>query len=173
MLKALRATELINDNEFNKPQILYFQRAARTDKGVSAAKQVLSVRLPTYINDKIDEINRNLPDPIRVIAAIRTTKFFDSKNYCDARTYSYTMPTFALCSIDEITSEKFRITPQRIEQFNEILAYYGGTHNYHNFTSQKAAHDASAQRYIIKIECGQPFVRDDLELVVVHIKGQR
>lgn len=54
-----------------------------------------------------------------------------------------------------------------------VLSYYGGSHNYHNFTSQKDSHDASAQRYIISIECGQPLQRGALEFVVVHIKGQR
>ena len=32
----------------------------------------------------------------------RVTKGFDSKNYCDSRTYSYVIPTFAFAPIEEV-----------------------------------------------------------------------
>jgi len=32
----------------------------------------------------------------------RVTKGFDSKNYCDSRTYSYVTPTFAFAPIEEV-----------------------------------------------------------------------
>lgn len=109
---------------------------------------------------------------IKVIAAKRTTKYFDSKNYCDARTYSYLMPTYALAPPDATVGENFLIDKAQVIEFNEILALYHGTHNYHNFTSQRDASDASSQRYIITMESSEPFMKGDVEWIVVRVKGQ-
>jgi hypothetical protein len=45
LLKAMLKNEWINEEGFNQPQDLQFQRAARTDKGVSAVQQVVSMKL--------------------------------------------------------------------------------------------------------------------------------
>ncbi|KAI1303047.1 tRNA pseudouridine synthase A [Halotydeus destructor] len=172
LLIALKKKELIDENEYSKPQIIHLQRAARTDKGVSAARQILSVRLPRDFPERIAEVNKELPEKIRIIAAKKTTKYFDCKNYCDGRTYAYMMPSYALCPPNQVTCVDYRLSEETLKEFNQVLAYYIGTHNFHNFTSQKDATDASAQRYIISMECGQPFVKDGIEFVVVRVKGQ-
>lgn len=128
--------------------------------------------LPVNFDEMMPRVNDSLPPEIRIIDCLRVTKFFDAKNFCDARTYSYLMPSYALCPIEEKTTEAFRISGETLKQFNEILRLYVGTHNYHNFTSAKAPTDASAMRYIISMDCSQPFVKDELELVVVRVKGQ-
>ena len=149
-----------------------FQRAARTDKGVSAIKQIVSAQLPHDFKDSIEKVNDLLPPEIRLIDCLRVTKFFDAKNFCDARTYSYLMPSYALCSVEDNTTEEFRLSDEKLKEFNDILKLYLGTHNYHNFTSGKAPTDASAMRYIISMDCSTPFIKDDLEFVVVRVKGQ-
>lgn len=45
LLKALLKNKWINEEGFNAPQQIQFQRAARTDKGVSAAQQIVSLKL--------------------------------------------------------------------------------------------------------------------------------
>lgn len=50
LLKALFKNKLITEEGFNQPQHSHFQRAARTDKGVSAARQCISLKLREYIN---------------------------------------------------------------------------------------------------------------------------
>lgn len=45
LLKALLKNKMINDEGFNQPQMIHFQRAARTDKGVSAVRQCCSLKL--------------------------------------------------------------------------------------------------------------------------------
>lgn len=45
LLKALFKNNMITEQAFNKPQYAHFQRAARTDKGVSAARQCISMKL--------------------------------------------------------------------------------------------------------------------------------
>ena len=46
LLDALVSTQLLTEAECIRTQSVNFQRAARTDKGVSAARQVISVKLP-------------------------------------------------------------------------------------------------------------------------------
>jgi tRNA pseudouridine38-40 synthase len=45
LLKAMLKHNWINDECYKTPQQAFFQRAARTDKGVSAARQVVSLKL--------------------------------------------------------------------------------------------------------------------------------
>jgi tRNA pseudouridine38-40 synthase len=45
LLAALLKASFITEEAFNTPQLIQFQRAARTDKGVSAARQVVSIKL--------------------------------------------------------------------------------------------------------------------------------
>ena len=82
-------------------------------------------------------VNSYLPDQIRMVAVKRATKGFNCKGNCDARTYSYMMPTFALSSQNESLSETYRISTSVIEETNKVLEAFLGTHNYHNFTSRK------------------------------------
>ena len=45
LLKAFRASGAIDPDWFDRPQQAYFQRASRTDKGVSAIKMIISLRM--------------------------------------------------------------------------------------------------------------------------------
>lgn len=45
LLKAFFKNKMITEDSFNQPQYAHFQRAARTDKGVSAARQCISLKL--------------------------------------------------------------------------------------------------------------------------------
>lgn len=234
VLRAFLHADLIDLEEYKHPgRLLHFQRAARTDKGVSAARQILSLKLPRDIHSSISTVNTLLPHSIRVMGVIKTTKFFDSKNYCDARTYTYMMPTFALTPFDQApttlgdrvtqTTQKtledgvtqktlgdgvtqttlgdgvtqttqttlengvtqttdatlenrvrqgYRVGGGVISDYNQVLELFKGTHNYHNFTSQKDARDASACRYIMSVEASDPFLRGGMEWTVVRVKGQ-
>jgi tRNA pseudouridine38-40 synthase len=148
-----------------------FNRAARTDKGVSAVANLLSLKMEMH-DDTLKKINELLPKQIRVFGYRKVTQSFDSKTNCDARTYKYVLPTFALCPIEDTTSENYRITKETLNEMNSVLKMYHGTHNYHNFTSGKKFIDPSAKRYIISMECSEPFIRDNIEFVVITVKGQ-
>lgn len=49
LLKAMHKNKLIADDAFEVPQNIHFQRAARTDKGVSAARQCCSLKLREFL----------------------------------------------------------------------------------------------------------------------------
>lgn len=154
------------------PTALQLPAAARTDKGVSAARQVVSIKLPEDVPDMVTEINKHLNSQIRVMAIKRTTKSFNCKAWCDSRTYSYMCPTFAFAPVEKLTNADYRISPEVLEELRSTLKIYKGTHNFHNFTARKKASDASANRYIMEVECRDPFEREGLEWVVIKIKGQ-
>lgn len=107
-----------------------------------------------------DKINEHLPDDIKVFAIKRVTKGFNSKSQCDARTYSYTIPTYAfapenlelypkkdeyhdiekrkeqLSIIDGKPFSEYRISKEDVQRLSEVLKLFQGTHNFHNFTAK-------------------------------------
>lgn len=154
---------------------MYFQRAARTDKSVSAIRQIVSLKIRESIINNLSAINEKLPPDIRVMGAKRVTATFDAKNHCDARTYSYLMPSYALCPVDKVTQENYKADKEILRSFNDTLQGYVGTHVFHNFTSGKAFKDDSASRVIRYMYCSEPFYpcnQEEVEFVVVRVKGQ-
>ena len=72
-----------------------FMRAARTDKGVHAAGNVISCKLIIEDEDILEKINKELPDQIRVWGIERTNKSFDCRKMCSSRVYEYLLPTYS------------------------------------------------------------------------------
>uniref|UniRef100_A0A8D8BP92 Pseudouridylate synthase 1 homolog n=2 Tax=Culex pipiens TaxID=7175 RepID=A0A8D8BP92_CULPI len=173
LLVAMLKNEWISDEAFKQPQQIQFQRAARTDKGVSAATQVVSIKLPENLD--IAGLNKDLPEQIRVFAVKRVTKGFNSKSNCDARTYTYTLPTVAFAAHgEEVSVETYRAPEDRIQKVQETLKLFEGTKNFHNFTSRKEFIDPSVKRFIMSFECEAPFVPEGttVEFATIKIKGQ-
>lgn len=149
---------------------LHLQRCARTDKGVSALGQLVSVRL--FKSDNLMErINVHLPTDIRILGAKQVTKGFNAKSMCEARTYSYTLPTFALAHSTEPDSS-FRLSREDFHRFHHILTFYQGTHRYHNFTSHKTAEDPSVRRHIFRTTLQEPYLDRGHEFTTIEITGQ-
>ncbi|KAM9734540.1 pseudouridylate synthase 1 homolog isoform 2-T2 [Menidia menidia] len=173
LVTALIKSGCIPENHGDDMKKMSFQRCARTDKGVSAAGQVVSLKL-WLIEDIIEKINQHLPSQIRVLGFKRVTQGFNSKNNCDARTYSYMLPTVAFSEkeYDARNIAAFRLDPETLQRVNRLFSFYKGTHNFHNFTSQKAPNDPSARRYITEMSCGEPFIRDEHEFAVITVRGQ-
>lgn len=111
----------------------------------------------------MEALNQDLPEDIRLFALERVTKSFNSKDRCDARTYTYTMPTISF-STEEINSslivdangaaagdaeespcrvrrptnyETFRLSQDKWKLVEYLLKKFEGTKNFHNFTSRK------------------------------------
>ncbi|XP_027627209.1 tRNA pseudouridine synthase A [Tupaia chinensis] len=141
-------------------------------QGVSAAGQVVSLKV-WLIDDILEKINSHLPSHIRILGLKRVTGGFNSKNRCDARTYLYMLPTFAFAHKDrDVQDESYRLSPEALQQVNRLLACYQGTHNFHNFTSQKGPREPSARRFVLEMYCEEPFEREGLEFAVIKVKGQ-
>lgn len=171
LIQALYKASAINEQMRDNLGKLKFQRCARTDKGVSAARQLVSLKMVPKAS-MISAVNSHLPPQIRVMKLFRTTRSFNSKDWCNSRTYEYFLPTYAFCSDLKVMSRKFRISQEVITTVDSVLQKYCGTHNFHNFTSGKQPHDPSCKRYIMSFQCGTPTLLDDTEYINVMIKGQ-
>lgn len=173
LVTALVKSGCIPQEHSDDMKKMSFQRCARTDKGVSAAGQVVSLKV-RLLDEIIEKINEHLPPQIRVLGLKRVTQGFNSKNNCDARTYSYTLPTVAFAPKDYDTEEAaaFRLSTETLDKVNQLFGLYKGTHNFHNFTSQKASNDPSARRYITQMSCGQPFISRENEFAEITVRGQ-
>ncbi|CAG0882174.1 unnamed protein product [Darwinula stevensoni] len=171
LLTSLLKAGCITDEVFVSPQTGQFQRAARTDKGVSAARQVVSIKMVVE-EDTLERMNALLPAQIQVQAIKRVTRGFNPKTKCCARTYSYLLPTFAFAPPDVLTTETYRITSDIFAGVNELIKSFEGTHNFHNYTARRKADDSSAQRYIMSLKMNPPFERDGYEWSEITVKGQ-
>merc|ERR1712136_88196 len=175
-IKALRNADLITEENANDIKLQTgFQRASRTDKGVSAAGNVFSLKIK-HSDDAKERLNKCLPPQIRVLGVIKVTKGFDSKNSVNSRTYLYLLPTFSFAphnqSLNEAALKGFRIYDEMLQEVNKLFGQYKGTRNYHNFTNGKLPTDPSAKRFITHMKAGTPFIVDGVEFCVISVRGQ-
>ncbi|KAJ3054432.1 tRNA pseudouridine synthase 1 [Rhizophlyctis rosea] len=98
--KALFAAGAVSAENALNPAKVAFMRAARTDKGVHAAGQVVSLKMITENPNIVEKINQHLPEQIRVWGWVRAAKSFHAKNDCDSRRYEYLLPTYVLAPVD-------------------------------------------------------------------------
>jgi tRNA pseudouridine38-40 synthase len=68
-------------------------RCARTDKGVHAAGNVVSLKMIVEDSDIVQKINDNLSPQIRVWGIEVTNKSFSCYQLCDSRMYEYLIPS--------------------------------------------------------------------------------
>ncbi|ORX37055.1 pseudouridine synthase [Kockovaella imperatae] len=78
------------------------QRAARTDAGVHAAGNCISMKmiigspLPPEHETLESYVNSFLPEQIRMWGYVRTLKSFQARLSCDSRVYEYVLPSYCL-----------------------------------------------------------------------------
>lgn len=171
LLGALSKSGAIDPTWEKAPQKAFFTRASRTDKGVSAARMVVSLKM-LQENDTVEKVNQHLPPDIRLQGIVRVTKNFNCQSQPDARTYLYLTPTLAFSPVTEVVTESWRCGPDTISQVNKVLEAYKGVHYHHNFTSGKLPMEPSSQRFIMEFEASDPFEKDGLEWTILKVKGQ-
>ena len=93
---AFVAAKAIAKTNADDPRKSSFVRCARTDKGVHAAGNMVSLKLIIEDPDVVQKINDNLPPQIRVWGITRTNNAFSSYQSCDSRWYEYLMPSYCL-----------------------------------------------------------------------------
>lgn len=85
----------ISQNNADDPKKSAFMRAARTDKGVHAAGNVISLKMIIEDENIVEKINSHLPEQLRVWGVSRTNKAFECRKLCSSRVYEYLMPTYS------------------------------------------------------------------------------
>ena len=115
LFQALVTCGLILPTNASTPQKVDWMRACRTDKGVHAAGQVVSLKMilkgllkSTAADEKekeeelwdsekvVTELNNILPREIRAYGIKRMMAGFDSWQCCDSRFYEYLLPSYML-----------------------------------------------------------------------------
>ena len=129
IIKAMNKCKLVPSMN---PQDFKFSRCGRTDKGVSAMNQVISLKVRSNLTDEehkdslndtrevdyLNILNQLLPDDIRISAVcLRPPKGFDARFSCQYRHYKY---LFSKESLD-------------IDKMGEAALHYEGEHDFRNF----------------------------------------
>ncbi|KAF8845063.1 pseudouridine synthase [Paxillus ammoniavirescens] len=94
----VRAGAVSRDNA-DDPTKVNLGRAARTDAGVHAAGNVVSMKLIVNIpgvKDWVARINEELPPEIRIWGKVRVQNGFNARLSCDSRKYTYFFPSYLL-----------------------------------------------------------------------------
>lgn len=171
-----------NAHPLSKVKWMY---ASRTDKRVHALVNIVSLMM-VMVRGSMDEIaeliNSELPEDVRVLGISRVVNSFHPQRMCDGRLYEYIIPTYAfkhtgpieqsLESIDDSAPMQYRISEEELKRVNELLARYCGTLSFHNYTKRENYVPAALKRYIMSFTCGEPFMNNGIECVVLSVKGQ-
>jgi tRNA pseudouridine(38-40) synthase len=154
LMDALAGAGLLGDpsNE-GDPSKVGWTRASRTDRGVHALGNVVSVKVRAPVEDYlrnghaphvVDAVNDRLPHHVRVLSAVRVTGGFNAYQDAVSRVYHYFLPAEALArggsgsgipgggaAADAAAS----VTGDDIADFNAVLSSLVGQHHFHNFTA--------------------------------------
>jgi tRNA pseudouridine38-40 synthase len=186
MLAALHHAGLCSSDS---EKAVFWSRAARTDKGVSASGQTAAFRLLPGIRPECVTpcLNQSLPADIRAYGCVETTSSFNARTSCDSRTYEYIAPVFAfdpsayrskaLQDSLKIGQKRdfdpaFTLSDEHITRLNNLLHKFVGAHNFHNFTVKVSPTDATVNRIIYSFECSNPFFIDNMQCVSIVVQGQ-
>ncbi|OQE42263.1 hypothetical protein PENCOP_c004G02231 [Penicillium coprophilum] len=96
LFSALVSVGAVSKANAADPKKSSFVRCARTDKGVHAAGNVVSLKMIVEDEDIIQRINAQLSPQIRVWGYEITSKSFSCYQMCDSRIYEYLMPSHCL-----------------------------------------------------------------------------
>lgn len=141
LFQALLKTKLIDD-----PKNCYYTRCGRTDKGVSAFRQVASLIVRcTSINEQsltssdssselpyLKMLNGVLPSSIRILAYSIVSDGFHSRHSCSAREYIYFLPRGKI----------------QLKQMNDACKLLVGSHDFRNFCHFDNNHDRIEMSYV-------------------------
>ena len=158
VFKAIHDMGGVLPTNFPDPKKVRLSRASRTDKGVHALSNVLSLKLECPRNywidnkcgsDLVDSVNAQLPKEVRVFSATPVTKGFAPRAFCNARTYDFYIPAKVL-GIEEDESGS---VGQRLSEFNEtVLPLFCGFRPYHNFTVKRLYTKKHREKLKTKLE---------------------
>lgn len=163
LMRALHKANMISDQNQMQPAKISLMRSARTDKGVSAAAQVVSVKLEltdeqlSNMSSAVRLINQFLPNDIRVYDLLRVTSAFNARQDCHKRRYEYIFPLHLLGGANTVTADGKDGQDARVQKLSAILNHYQGTHCFANFTDGLKINSDAARRFMISVKCLPPF----------------
>ncbi|KAI8321780.1 tRNA pseudouridine synthase [Martensiomyces pterosporus] len=196
LFKALADAGAVSADNATDQKKVQFQRAARTDKGVHAAGQVVSLKMIIEDPEVVAKINSHLPDQIRAWGYVRVIRSFNAKTMCDSRVYEYLLPTYVFMEPSQANAElaktvpfddrqvpasseedmrrkrEYKIPAEKLQFVRDALAKYKGTHDFRNFTVTKGCTESNSMRFIHSFEVSDPKTIQGSEWLSLKVKGQ-
>ncbi|KAJ2389953.1 tRNA pseudouridine synthase 1 [Coemansia sp. RSA 2559] len=196
LFKALVSAGAVSADNATDQSKVQLQRAARTDKGVHAAGQVVALKMIVEDPEIVQKINAHLPDQIRVWGYVRVIRSFNAKTACGSRVYEYLLPTYVLAGQNEAHLEisrtvpfekrelpptskeemdrlrEFRISPDKLQYVRDAFGKYKGTHEFRNFTVTRGCTESNSRRHIYYFDVSDPMVIDGSEWLSLKVRGQ-
>ncbi|AFM98131.1 pseudouridine synthase [Encephalitozoon hellem ATCC 50504] len=200
VVDCLLSVGAISERNAEDPKKIHIKSSSRTDKGVHAAFNLISVKIEVCITPELVSRLRTLlsQEGIHLYDIVKLTKSTVPSKQAISRTYEYVVPTFFLTEGNfseeaEALKQKdgehraggikrdypedvvesvtgYRSSPDDIKAFESILQKYIGTKDFHNFT--KLNNEKGTKRYIKSITITDPYVSEDVEYVRISITGQ-
>ncbi|KDR80648.1 hypothetical protein GALMADRAFT_241004 [Galerina marginata CBS 339.88] len=99
LFNALVKVGAVSQDNADNPVKVGLARAARTDAGVHAAGNIVSLKMIITIpgvKDIVARVNEELPPEIRLWGYVRTQNSFNARLICESRKYTYFFPTYLL-----------------------------------------------------------------------------
>ncbi|CCJ30624.1 unnamed protein product, partial [Pneumocystis jirovecii] len=112
-LVRVGAISVMNSDDPKKSSL---NRAARTDRGVHAACNLISLKMIIEQQNLLETINAALPESIRMWSITRTLGSFNPKTFCDSRIYEYLVPSYVF-----LPPYPKSFLAQRITKHREII----------------------------------------------------
>ena len=180
----------ITSSNYGTLQKVSWSRAGRTDKGVHALGQIISLKMVLSPPPMLERINRELEGSnIRVLGLERTNNNFCAHTMASAREYEYMLPIDLLCerrtkrtaSADGTSdgvpgasaAENGPFSPEGTARLRALLRKFEGTHSFHNFTDGKlTSADMTAHRYMLSFSTGAPLEIEGTWYVPLLFCGQ-
>ena len=153
LFEALKKCRLVDPSKeiFGEPSVDY-SRCGRTDRGVSSAGNLVSLNVRSKVRgggvgnedeeiDYVGNLNRALPDDVRVLCWYAVPDGFSSRFDCTSRRYEY-----HFTRVHIVRGEFGRSEPEEIldvEKMREACGKLVGTHDFRNFCKMnvKDCHD--------------------------------
>ncbi|KAH9992969.1 pseudouridine synthase [Russula compacta] len=141
LFDALVRVGAVSSDNSDDPTKVNLGRAARTDAGVHAAGNLVSLKLITQIPDVPDvvaAVNGLLPPEIRVWGIVRVQNSFNARTSCDSRKYTYFFPSYLLIPPKPGSGLYETFRRQTAPSSNNSLAAGAFTNNIHSFWAESA-----------------------------------
>ncbi|KAL8910717.1 MAG: hypothetical protein Q9171_004010 [Xanthocarpia ochracea] len=124
LFSAFVAAGAISKANADDPKKSSLVRCARTDRGVHAAGNVISLKMIIEDPDTVKKINEKLSPQIRVWGIERTNGSFSAYQLCDSRIYEYLIPTYCFLPPHP---ESFlgKELPKLAEESDDLVGYAG------------------------------------------------
>eukprot|EP01017_Pseudomicrothorax_dubius_P049424 TRINITY_DN9191_c0_g1_i2.p1 TRINITY_DN9191_c0_g1~~TRINITY_DN9191_c0_g1_i2.p1 ORF type:complete len:360 (-),score=74.35 TRINITY_DN9191_c0_g1_i2:126-1205(-) len=181
---AIHKAGLLSQNNYGNLKKSSWNRASRTDKGVHAVGNVVSIKLElpkNLVSSETGELDKlqfkqsidfntiqkliqdQLPEDIRVFGIRFVTQTFNPRKFANSRSYEYLCPSSVF--IPGFDASK----SLDIDYINFLCNMFVGTKRYHNFSKAIPPEAPTAKRHVKSFRCS--FLPEKPDFLKFEVEG--